>query len=128
MQVSWSVELEIRPGCLDDFEELTVKWWLRLVQKAVFWATNDSSVTTDKRFTRKNVTKAPRQRLLIFANSLRPSASAFQPWSSGSALSCLVIQAMNSGPCWGSIGRPITDRLAHLPIGAEPPTQFQVRA
>jgi quinol monooxygenase YgiN len=23
MQVSWSVELEIRPGCLDDFEELT---------------------------------------------------------------------------------------------------------
>ena len=76
MQVSWSVELEIRPGCLDDFEELTVKWWLRLVQKAVFWATNDSSVTTDKRFTGKNVTKAPRQRLLIFANSLRPSASA----------------------------------------------------
>ena len=62
------------------------------MQKAVFSATDGSSVTTDKRFTRKNVTKAPRQRLLIFANSLLPSASAFQPWSSGSALSCLVIQ------------------------------------
>ena len=129
MQVSWSVELEIRPGCLDDFEELT--------GEMVAAARAESGVLGYRQFIsddRQTVyaqecyesSEAAAAHLRKFAAAF--GQRAFQPWSSGSALSCSVIQAMNSGPSWGSIGRPITGRLAHLPIGAEPPTQFQVRA
>ena len=86
MEVSWWVELTVRPGCLEDFERLT--------GEMVAAARAESGILAYQRFIsddRRTVYvhecyETPRRRRRIFANSLWLSASVTQLWSKGSAL------------------------------------------
>jgi hypothetical protein len=119
MQVSWWVELAVRPGCLDAFETLT--------GEMVAAAHAEGGVLAYQRFIsddRQTVHvhecyEIRTRRRRISSNSPPCSVTVTRAWSSGSVLLCSASQARRCAPCWTPTEPAITRRLDHSVTGAD---------
>lgn len=119
MQVSWWVELSVRPGCLDEFEKLTGEMVAAtraesgVLAYQRFISADQRTVYVHERYEDSNAAIA---HLRAFAAIL---VSTTRAWSTVSDLSFSVIRAMRCGRCWTSTKRRITGHLVVFPIGAD---------
>ena len=119
MQISWWVELAVRPGCLDAFAALTGEMVASThAERGVlayqrFISDDQQTVHVHERYENSDAAMA---HLVRFAPS---SVTAMGAWSSASASSYWASRAMRCAPCWTPTEPAIIARWDRSDTGAE---------
>jgi quinol monooxygenase YgiN len=119
MQVSWWVELAVRPGCLDEFEQLTGEMVAsaRIEKGALayqrFISDDRQTICVYERYANSGA---------ALAHLTKFAAIATEAWLSEGASWSLAIRATTSGRCWTNTESHITGHSVHSPIGFDAST------